>query len=117
MDLVRSFALDPEQLSERDLGNNLMKYDFQTGEKQTHHFKGRSLSEPTFVEACNPQAEDDGYLLLYEYDPERGASDLCILSARDVSAEPLARVHLPARVPLGLHCNWAPDIDSVRAFT
>jgi len=52
VDLVRSFALNPEKLSEQDLGNNLMKYDFQTGEKQTHYFKGRSLSEPTFVEAA-----------------------------------------------------------------
>jgi carotenoid cleavage dioxygenase-like enzyme len=23
--------------------------------------------------------------------------------------EPVARVHLPARVPLGLHGNWLPD--------
>ncbi|SEO04497.1 carotenoid oxygenase family protein [Actinacidiphila rubida] len=31
-----------------------------------------------------------------------------ILSAQDFTAEPLARAHLPVRVPLGLHGSWVP---------
>jgi carotenoid cleavage dioxygenase len=62
-----------------------------------------------FVPAANATAEDDGYNLLYVHDPERGAADLVVLSAQDFSGEPLARVHLPARVPLGLHGNWIPE--------
>ncbi len=36
VDRAHSFALDPERLRERNFGNNLMTYDLQTGEKQTH---------------------------------------------------------------------------------
>ncbi|MFE7469221.1 carotenoid oxygenase family protein, partial [Streptomyces sp. NPDC057499] len=53
--------------------------------------------------------EDDGYLLSYVHDPDRGASDLVILSAEDFTGRPLARVHLPGRVPLGFHGSWVPD--------
>ena len=37
------------------------------------------------------------------HNPHRGASDLAILAAQDFTAEPVARVHLPARIPLGFH--------------
>jgi carotenoid cleavage dioxygenase-like enzyme len=61
------------------------------------------------VFAATGDGEDDGYLLTYVHDPERGASDLVILSAQDFTGEPVARVHLPVRVPLGLHGNWLAD--------
>jgi carotenoid cleavage dioxygenase-like enzyme len=32
-----------------------------------------------------------------------------ILAAQDFTGEPIARVHLPVRVPLGLHGSWIPD--------
>lgn len=35
-----------------------------------------------------------------ELGPERGAADLVILAAQDFTAEPVARVHLPARILL-----------------
>jgi carotenoid cleavage dioxygenase-like enzyme len=33
---------------------------------------------------------------------------LVILDAHDFTAPPLARVHLPHRVPAGFHGNWVP---------
>ncbi|MEU6865336.1 carotenoid oxygenase family protein [Streptomyces sp. NPDC046876] len=36
--------------------------------------------------------------------------ELVILAARDFGGEPLARIHLPVRVPLRLHGNWVPDV-------
>jgi carotenoid cleavage dioxygenase-like enzyme len=27
----------------------------------------------------------------------------------DFTADPVARVHLPARIPLGFHGSWLPD--------
>jgi hypothetical protein len=54
-------------------------------------------------------AEDDGYLLAYVHNPERGAADLIILAAQDFTAAPLARIHLPGRVPLGFHGSWVAD--------
>ncbi|MGV9388296.1 carotenoid oxygenase family protein [Streptomyces olivaceus] len=54
-------------------------------------------------------AEDDGYTVAYVHDPDRGASDLVILAAQDFTGEPVARIHLPGRVPLGFHGSWIPD--------
>ncbi|WP_107472567.1 MULTISPECIES: carotenoid oxygenase family protein [unclassified Streptomyces] len=41
--------------------------------------------------------------------PSGSATDLVILAAQDVTAAPVATVHLPARVPLGFHGSWIPD--------
>ncbi len=62
-----------------------------------------------FVPAESTTAEDEGYVMAYVHSPERGAADLVILSAQDFTSEPLARIHLPVRIPLGLHGNWVPD--------
>ena len=54
-------------------------------------------------------AEDDGYVMAFVYSLDRGATDLVILASQDFTAEPVARVHLPARVPLGFHGSWIAD--------
>ena len=36
-------------------------------------------------------------------------SDLAVFDAQDITAEPVAVVHLPVRVPNGFHGNWVPD--------
>jgi carotenoid cleavage dioxygenase len=38
--------------------------------------------------------------------PDRGAADLVILAAQDFTSQPVARVHLPARIPPGFHGSW-----------
>ena len=38
-------------------------------------------------------------------------ADLAILDARDVAAGPVARIHLPRRVPIGFPANWFPEPD------
>ena len=43
------------------------------------------------------------------YDAATDRSELVVLAAGDIAAEPVARVHLPARVPVGFHGNWVPD--------
>ena len=45
----------------------------------------------------------------FVYDAGRGASELLILDARDLSEPPIAQVLLPARVPFGFHGSWIPD--------
>ena len=59
--------------------------------------------------AAPDSAEDDGYVKAFVHNPVRGAADLVILAAQDFTAAPVARVHLPARIPLGLHGSWIPD--------
>ncbi|MFH8587456.1 carotenoid oxygenase family protein [Streptomyces celluloflavus] len=87
--------------------NALLKHDLHRGTTEAHEFgRDGAVGEGVFVAAESPTAEDDGYVMAYVFNPERGASDLVILSAQDFTGEPVARIHLPARVPLGLHGNW-----------
>ncbi|WP_068053444.1 carotenoid oxygenase family protein [Nocardia xishanensis] len=88
----------------------LLKHDLELGTTEVHDF-GRhgAVGEAAFVPAQSPTAEDDGYLMAFAHNPERGAADLVILNAQDIAAPPIARIHLPVRVPLGLHGNWIPD--------
>lgn len=86
------------------------KYDVETGERTCHRLtNGRTGSEASFVPAVGGQDEDDGYLMSFVYDPTDETSELIILNAKDMSDEPLARIHLPARVPTGFHGSWIAD--------
>ena len=63
--------------------------------------------EAVFVPAAS--GEDAGWLMCYVYDAARDRSDFVVLDASDMSAQPVATVHLPVRVPLGFHGNWISD--------
>ncbi|MGW2863915.1 carotenoid oxygenase family protein [Streptomyces sp. NPDC001205] len=98
---------------DRAFSSALIKQDLLRGTSQVHRLpKAAAAGEPVFVPRAagdRHAAEDDGYALAYVHNPERGASDLVILDARDFTAAPVARVHLPGRVPLGFHGSWVPD--------
>lgn len=68
---------------------------------------GERVNEVTFVPAGD--GEGEGWMLAYAWDRARDASDLIVLDALDLAAGPVARVHLPARVPYGFHGTWVPD--------
>lgn len=63
--------------------------------------------EPVFVQTGH--AEDEGYVLTFVYDPTSNTSDLVILDAQNFAKGPVARVHLPVRVPYGFHGSWIAD--------
>ena len=81
-----------------------------TPSRPTSSATARRPGEFVFVPPSSDAREDDGYLMGFVHDPERGAADLVILSAQDFSGEPVARVHLPSRIPLGFHGNWVADV-------
>ncbi|NRQ40130.1 carotenoid oxygenase [Nonomuraea sp. NN258] len=88
--------------------NALVRHDLERGTSEVHGFgRDEAVSEAAF--AATGDGEDDGYLMAYVHDPVRGATDLVILAAQDFTGDPVARIHLPVRVPLGLHGNWLPD--------
>ena len=62
-----------------------------------------------FAPSSPDAAEDDGYLMAFVHNPDRSAANLVILAAQDFTAEPVARIHLPARIPLGFHGSWLAD--------
>jgi carotenoid cleavage dioxygenase-like enzyme len=57
-----------------------------------------------------PGGSGEGWLMGFVFDRVRGASDLVLLDAADVEAEPIARVRLPRRGPQGFHGTWIPDV-------
>lgn len=85
------------------------KYDLATGTVTRNPFSDAQIpGEPVFVPASRSSAEDEGWLLTYVYDGTRDASDLVILDATDVAADPVAVISLPQRVPFGFHGSWVP---------
>ena len=90
--------------------NALLKHDLTAGTAEAHEFgRDATAGEAVFAPASATAGEDDGYVLAFIHNPERGAADLVLLAAQDFTAEPVARVHLPARIPLGFHGSWLPD--------
>ena len=90
--------------------HGVVKYDTQTGSAQEHFYAESEVSgEHVFVPDPDGTAEDDGWLLSFVTDRATEQSDLVVLDAHDVTAEPIARVHIPRRVPIGFHANWFPE--------
>jgi carotenoid cleavage dioxygenase len=89
--------------------DGVVKHDFATGTSTVHRYGPTQLSgEAVFAPDPDGTAEDDGWLLNFVYDVSTDRTDFVILDARDLAADPVARVHLPRRVPFGPHGNWLP---------
>jgi carotenoid cleavage dioxygenase len=89
-------------------GGAITLYDLPAGTARTHRLTGgRVPSEAVFAPA-DDRPGGPGWLLTYVYDPARDASDLVVLDPDRPEDEPVAAVHLPARVPYGFHGSWLP---------
>jgi carotenoid cleavage dioxygenase len=87
--------------------HGVVKYDNETGSSQTRYYADTEVSgEHAFAPDPAGANEDDGWLLSFVTDRTTERSELVVLDARDVEAEPVARVKMAARVPLGFHANW-----------
>jgi len=89
---------------------NTYKYDYETGATTEHdHGPGRHSGEPVFVSRAAATAEDDGWIMATVYDAAEDRSDVVILDAADIAADPVATIQLPVRIPNGFHGNWVRD--------
>lgn len=87
----------------------IYKHDLHAGTHQVHEFgEGRVPGEFVFVPARADAGEDEGWLLGLVIDRAADTTDLVVLDARRFEQPPVARVHLPHRVPPGFHGNWFP---------
>ena len=94
-----------------NLFDAIAHYDMKSNKKQIHHFGDGSFAlEPIFVPRSENSHEGDGFLLSYVYREALNRSDLVILDAQQVDAEPLAIIQLPHRVPFGFHGCWVDDV-------
>jgi len=87
----------------------LVKVDLDRGTMSTRTDTDRyGYGEPVFVPREGATDEDEGWVMAFRHDRDADLAELAILDARDVEADPVAVVHLPARVPNGFHGNWMP---------
>jgi len=92
------------------LGASLRKHDLETGNSVTHELgAGCQAGEPVFAASPGAAGEDDGWIMTFVYDSARDKSDLVIIDASDFGKPPVARIHMPTRVPYGFHGSWFPD--------
>jgi carotenoid cleavage dioxygenase-like enzyme len=88
----------------------VVRRDARTGALDTWAPGGHEApGEVTFVPDGEGAGEGEGWALTLTADPVAGTSDLVVLDATDLAAGPVARVHLPARVPFGFHGTWVAE--------
>jgi carotenoid cleavage dioxygenase len=85
----------------------LTKHDLETGSQILHAFgTDKVVGEPAFAPDPKGSAEDDGWIVAYVHEADGSASEFVVLDARNFADDPIARIRLPRRVPMGFHGNW-----------
>lgn len=86
--------------------NATIGYDMESGASQLCDYgEGANSGEPVYVAKPGSENERDGYLMCYVYSPSADTY-LAILQAGNLAAGPVAKIHIPTRVPNGFHANW-----------
>jgi carotenoid cleavage oxygenase len=89
------------------MSTSLYKHYYATGSREVAPLDPDLLiGEMCFVPNPAAAAEDDGILMGYGYHRGRDEGQLLLLDGQTL--ESMATVHLPQRVPMGFHGNWAP---------
>ena len=90
--------------------DTVVVYDDLTGERSMWHAgNGTVVGDVIFAAAPHGTAENDGWLMCTVHDRATGATDLAIIDATEVAKGPIARVHMPQRLPFGFHAQWFPS--------
>ncbi len=85
----------------------LYKHDYASGSSTVAPLdRDLVIGEMSFVPDPAATSEDHGILIGYGYHRGRDEGQLLLLDAQ--TGESVATVHLPQRVPIGFHGNWAP---------
>jgi carotenoid cleavage dioxygenase-like enzyme len=83
------------------------RVDHETGVTTTHDVGDTSAAqEPIFVARPGADGEGEGYVIALVNRYESMTSDLVVLDAENLGAEPLATLSLPLRLRNGLHGTW-----------
>ena len=85
----------------------VLRFDTVSGKEDVWHFgKGASAGEVVFAPRMGSTDEADGYAMTLVHPANSSTTELVIFRAEDIAAGPIARVHIPFRVPSGFHCNF-----------
>ena len=104
----------------RDMSEVMASLDPEDPIKVFKMPEGWYAQESRFVPRADGVSEDDGWILSYVFDESQlledgecrldAKSELWIIDAKNMT-DVVARVHLPQRVPYGLHGNWFSEED------
>ena len=83
-------------------------FDTGTGQLTAWECPELALGEQVFVPRPEDPDPGHGWWVTYATDRAELSSCVLVLPAADPTAGPIARIHLPQRVPLGLHGSWLP---------
>ena len=90
--------------------NGVIKHDIDAGTEEVVQLpEGVHASEAVIAPragAIGTTDEDDGYLLTFTMDMNRGRSECLILDAARPNDPPVARIALPERISCGTHAYW-----------
>jgi carotenoid cleavage dioxygenase len=87
----------------------LVKYDHESCSREVYEYpKGWYGNETPFAKSTRGGAEDRGYAVTVATHAKDYTSEAWIFDAQRISKGPIARVALPARVPIGFHAAWIP---------
>jgi carotenoid cleavage dioxygenase-like enzyme len=103
------YCAEPPESWREDRSAGLVRFDLARGQVETFDpGPGRAAGEPVVVTAPGARDEEQGWVLSMVYDTSRGTTDLVVLDTSRFTGPPQATVHLPHRVPFGLHGSWVP---------
>ena len=89
------------------LFNGFVKHDLETGESVEYTLPdGVYASEAPFAPRVNAVDEDDGYLVSFIIDENRGRSECILIDAKKLADGPVCRIALPHKMSSGTHAHW-----------
>jgi len=90
--------------------NGTGRFDFETGETKFQEYgEEANAGEPVYVPNADSDREEDGWVMCFVYNPGEGQY-LSIMNAGDWDNGPVAKIHIPTRVPNRFHANWMQDL-------
>jgi carotenoid cleavage dioxygenase len=69
--------------------------------------EGRYGSEAPFAPRVGAVDEDDGYLVSFVTDENRGTSECILIDCKRFAEGPVCRIALPHKISSGTHAHWA----------
>jgi carotenoid cleavage dioxygenase len=90
------------------LFNGFVKHDMVTGESWSVELpEGRYGSEAPFAPRVGAVDEDDGYLVSFVTDENRGTSECILIDCKRFAEGSVCRIALPHKISSGTHAHWA----------
>lgn len=101
------------------LFEGFVKHDLETGEAIDLKLPdGVYASEAPFAPRVGGVDEDDGYIVSFTIDENKGTSECIIIDAKRFADGPVCRIALPHKISSGTHAHWVDravlDADKAR---